>query len=39
MKTNKYIAYEAEKAKIESLNLPYEEYEKALRELARRLKI
>lgn len=39
MKTNKYIAYEIEKAKIESLNLPHEQYEKALRDLARRLKI
>lgn len=39
MKTNKYITYEIEKAKIESLNLPHEQYEKALRDLARRLKI
>jgi tRNA U34 2-thiouridine synthase MnmA/TrmU len=39
MKGNKYIIYEAEKAKLDQLNLPYEEYEKALRELAMRLKI
>lgn len=39
MKINKYRAYEIEKAKIESLNLPYDDREKALRDLARRLKI
>lgn len=39
MKTNKYITYEIEKAKIESLNLPYDDREKAMRDLARRLKI
>jgi hypothetical protein len=39
MKINKYRAYEIEKAKIESLNLPHEQYEKAMRDLARRLKI
>lgn len=39
MKENKYIEYETEKAKLERLNLPYEEYEQALRELADRLKL
>jgi len=36
---NKYIIYETEKAKLQSLNLPYEEYEKALRELIKWLGI
>lgn len=39
MKKNKYITYEKEKAKLDQLNLPYEEYERKLRELARKLKI
>lgn len=39
MKENKYITYEEEKAKLQHLNLSYEEYERALRELARKLKV
>lgn len=39
MKNNKYILYEREKAKLQGLNLTYEEYERRLRELARKLKI
>lgn len=39
MKVNKYIRYEKEKVMLQELNLPYEEYERKLRELARRLKI
>ncbi len=37
--TSKYILYESEKAKLEAMNLPYEEYERKVRELARKLKI
>ena len=33
----KYIAYEAEKSRLQSLNLTNEEYEKAIRELSERL--
>ena len=29
---NKCIIYETEKAKLDALNLPYEEYEKRIRE-------
>ena len=36
---NKYTVYEYEKAKLNQLNLDYEQYERALRELARRLKV
>ena len=39
MKRNKYIQYETEKASLEAMNLPYEEYERRLRELARKLKV
>ncbi len=39
MKKNKFTQYETEKAKLEMLNLPYEEYERRLRELARKLRI
>lgn len=39
MKRNKYIKYETEKANLQLLNLPYEEYERRLRELAKRLRI
>ena len=35
----KWVVYEKEKAKLEALNLPHEEYERRLRELAKRLKI
>ena len=36
---NKYTVYEEEKAKLALLNLNYEQYERALRELARRLRV
>ena len=36
---NKYTVYEEEKAKLALLNLDHEQYEKALRELANKLKI
>jgi predicted metal-binding transcription factor (methanogenesis marker protein 9) len=39
MKKDKYIAYEEEKAKLEKLNLSPEEYERTIRELARKLKL
>lgn len=39
MKQNKYIVYETEKARLQEQNLPYEEYERKLRELAKRLRI
>ena len=39
MKTNKYTTYEAEKAKIQTLNITHEEYERRVRELAKRLRI
>ena len=38
-KITKDMLYEAEKDKLERLNLPHKEYERALRDLARRLKI
>lgn len=37
--SNKYTLYEKEKAELQQRNLSYEEYERALRELARKLKI
>lgn len=39
MKINRYIKYESEKAKLQAMNLSYEEYERKLRELAKKLKI
>lgn len=36
---NKYIIYETEKTKLQALNLPPKEYEKALRELLKKLKL
>lgn len=36
---NKYQEYEAAKRALQEKNLPPKEYEKAIRELARRLKI
>lgn len=36
---NKYIKYEEEKHKLQELNLSSKEYQKALKELAKRLKI
>lgn len=39
MKANKWIIYESEKAKLNSMNLDPKEYEKRLREILRRLKI
>jgi hypothetical protein len=35
----KHIAYESEKAKLQALNIPYEEYERKVRELARKYRI
>ena len=39
MKTNKYTLYETEKERLKQLNLSFEEYEKALKALAKKLKI
>lgn len=38
-KMNKYAEYERVKERLQKLNLPPQEYEKRLREIARRLKI
>lgn len=35
----RWDVYEKEKSRLEKLNLPHEEYERKLRELAKRLKI
>jgi len=39
MKKCKYYLYEAEKERLKQLNLSYEAYEKALKALAKKLKI
>lgn len=39
MRVNKHLQYEIEKAMLQELNLPYEEYDRKLRELAKKLKI
>jgi hypothetical protein len=36
---NKYQQYEAAKRELQAKNLPQDEYEKAVREIARRLRI
>ena len=39
MSNNNWNTYEHEKRKLQALNLPPHEYEKAIRELARRLRV